>query len=79
MNAVDKSALREPLKKRVGGSLAKLDPLQRLEMLRLPISAATPFAMRKATMIRLKLSSLVKRIGWTSLLTKLQQVPQAFD
>ena len=34
MNDVDKSALREPLKKRVGGSLAKLDPLQRLEMLR---------------------------------------------
>jgi hypothetical protein len=34
MNATDKSALREPLKKRVGGSLANLDPLERLEMLR---------------------------------------------
>lgn len=27
-------ALREPLKKKVGGSLSRLDPLKRLEMLR---------------------------------------------
>ena len=34
MEAADQPALREPLKKRVGGSLTKLDPLERLEMLR---------------------------------------------
>ncbi len=30
----DTTALQEPLRKRVGGSLTKLDPLQRLEALR---------------------------------------------
>ena len=34
MNAAGSTAFQEPLRKRVGGSLTRLDPLERLEALR---------------------------------------------